>query len=241
MPLNNSDGKKETIQDWEKEILADHRWGRLKTWFPMNRISLDNETISSELSDLKTLWNKIQPLNQAIEDILESIIALEICNWNLEKSIISICKAIGEKKSPTITIGHLKSITNERWKKVWAYYLALCKWLAKEITSGFDIIHDFCDPGGMVMENVSTLLGERNRLKELYVERLCLLFEFWIGGYYFLEKHPQMIAHHAAVKAIEKEIFKKDPKSLILNAMKVEASHHLQTSLRLKLDSLDLF
>ncbi|MFX0138290.1 MAG: hypothetical protein ACFFDN_31910, partial [Candidatus Hodarchaeota archaeon] len=190
--------------------------------------SLDNETISKELSHLKTLWNKIQPLDQTIEDILKSIIALEICNWNLENSIISICKAIGEKKSPTIPIGHLKSITNERWKKIWAYYLALCKWLANGITSGYDVIHDLCDPSGMVMEKISTLLGERDRLKELYVERLCLLFEFWLGGYYFLEKHPQMIAHHSAVKAIEKEILKKDPKSLILKAMKFEGDGRLQ-------------
>ena len=228
MLLNNSDGKKETIQDWERELFANHRLGRLKMWFPKNRISLDNETISSELSHLKTLWNKIQPLDQAGEDILKSIIALEICNWNLEKSIISICKAIGEKKSPTIPIGHLKSITGERWKKIWAYYLTLHKWLAKGITSGYDIIHDFCDPSRMVMEKISKLLGERNKLKELYVGRLCLLFEFWLGGYATLEKHPHMIAHHAAVKAIEKEILKKDPKSQILKAMKFEGDGRLQ-------------
>lgn len=228
MVLNNYNGKEETLQDWEKEFLADHRWGRLKMWFPKNHISLDSETVTSELTHLRTLWNKIQPLDQAGENILKSIIALEICNWNLEKSIFNICKAIGEKKSPTIPIGHLNSITSERWKKVWAYYLALRNWLLFKRINGYEVLQNLCDPDRLVMEKISKLLGERNELKELYVERLCLLFKFWLGGYTTLEKHPQMITHHAAVRAIEEKILKKDPDNIILKSMKFEGDGRLQ-------------
>jgi len=54
------------------------------------------------------------------------------------------------------------------------------------------------------------------------------LFEFWLSGYNTSEKHPQMIAHHAAVKAIEGKILKKDPESLIIRAMKSEGDGRLQ-------------
>ncbi len=226
MVSTNSENE-EDIQDWEREFLANHRWGRLKLWFPENHISLDSEMVSSELAHLKSLWNKVQPLDKSGKDILKSIIALEICNWNLENSILSICRAIGENKSPTLAIGHLNSVTSGRWKNLWAYYLALRDWLAFGSINGYDIFHNLCDPDGLVKEKISVLLSERIGLKELYVERLCLLFEFWLGGHNLLEKNPQKIAHHSAVRAIEEEILKKDPQSLILKAMKFDGDGRL--------------
>ncbi|MFX1428412.1 MAG: hypothetical protein ACFFBE_18300, partial [Promethearchaeota archaeon] len=219
MVLNGYKRTEEMLKDWEKEFLAGHRWGRLKAWFPKNHL-LDDSTVSSKLTHLRTLWNKIQPLDDACENILKSILALEICNWNLEESILNICKAIGEKRTPTIPIGHLDSITIERWKRLWAYYLALRNWLLFQRINSYEVLQNLCDPGGLVMRKISNLLGERNQLKELYVERLCLLFEFWLGGQSTIEKKHQLVAHHAAVKAIEEEILKEDPENDILVAMK---------------------
>ncbi|MFX0080939.1 MAG: hypothetical protein ACFE94_04225 [Candidatus Hodarchaeota archaeon] len=223
---NNTNENGNEIRDWEREFLAGHRWGRLKLWFPENRISLDSEKVTSELAHLKNLWNKVQPLDNSGKDILKSIIALEVCNWNLEKSILSICKAIGEKKSPALPIGHLNSITSERWKNLWAYYLTLRNWLPFDRVNGYELLQDFCDPAKLVRRKIFELLGERSRLKELYVERICLLFEFWLGGYW-TERHPQIIAHYAAVRAIEEEILKKDPQSQILKAMKFDGDGRL--------------
>ncbi|MFX1443077.1 MAG: hypothetical protein ACFFHV_06655 [Promethearchaeota archaeon] len=218
----------EQLQDWERELLADHRWGRLKIWFPNDQIILESYSVSNVHKNLKNLWNKAKPLNETSKDILNDILALEICNWNLENSILDLCKAIGEEKSPTLQIGHLKSITNERWKKVWAYYLTLRNWLPFEGVSGYEILQKLCDPEILVKNKIFDLLGERNGLKEMYVERLCLLFEFWLSGYISSKRHPYIIAHNAAVKAIEKKILKQAPKSKILQAMKFEGDGRLQ-------------
>lgn len=227
MSLDNAE-KEEIGLKWEKEFLANHRWGRLKMWFPNHQDLFDEKTASSELAHLKNLWEQIQPINRSTKVVIQSICDLEICNWNLENSIINICKAIGEKKSPTLLIGHLKSITSERWMNLWAYYLSLRKWLAEGTISSYDAILSYCDSEEIIMEKISTQLGKRNRLKELYVERLCLLYEFWLSGCNTLERNPQMIAHSSAVEVIEDEILNIEPKSLILKAMKFEGDGRLQ-------------
>ncbi len=216
---NNSDKKREEIQDWERELLANHRWGRFKKWFPGEQISLDSKTASKEHAHLKNLWNKAQPLDQSCKDTLNSIIALEICNWNFENSIMNLCSAIGRKEKPTLAIGHYMSITDERWKQIWAYYLILRNWLPCEGINGYEVILNSCDPDKRIQKHILNLLGERDKLKELYVEYFCLLLESWIG-IYFEKQVPQKIAHDAAVLAITKEIRKIEPKSSILKSIK---------------------
>jgi len=39
---------------------------------------------------------------------------LEICNWDLEESILGLRKAIGKKQAPQLRTGHSYSITDER-------------------------------------------------------------------------------------------------------------------------------
>ena len=72
---HNSENKEE-IEDWEREFLANHRWGRLRVWFHKNHGSLDSNTISSEHVHLKNLWKKAQPFNQPAMDITKSIMDL---------------------------------------------------------------------------------------------------------------------------------------------------------------------
>lgn len=234
MTSNSVDEENGERLDWEQELLADHRWGRLRKWFPESYGTVDDKRIFNEHVRLKKLWERVQqPVTKPAEDILRSIIALEICNWNLEESIMSLCEAMGTKTSPQLKIGHNYSITDERWKRVWAYYLTLKKWLPnKEGFTGYETLLKVCDPGDMVQKRVLNMLGNSTELKQLYVERFCLNLEYWLGGFY-PEKSPQIKAYEAAVQKLENEISKLDPNSEMLEWMRldgrrgwIEICHH---------------
>ena len=99
------------LREWERELLANHRWGRLRKWLPEREVAVDDERIKREHARLRLLWERAQPLTQSCEDIVRSIVALEICNWDLERSITGLCEAIGSKTPPKHKIGHNNSIT----------------------------------------------------------------------------------------------------------------------------------
>lgn len=200
---------------------------------PEHQASLFDERISNEHNRLRELWEKAQPLGQSCEEILRAIIALEICNWNLEEGILSLCKAIGGEESPELRIGHGASIPGDRWRKVWAYYLTLRKWLPSSGRSaGYDTLLEVCDPDGAIQDHVLGMLGESTEIKRLYVERFCLNLEYWLGGF-FPEGSPQLKAYDAAVKKLEDEISKLDPDLEMLEWMRldgkrgwIEVCHH---------------
>jgi hypothetical protein len=203
----------QTIPDrepWENEIFAVHRWGRLTAWF-----GIEDKRGQKEHSCLKEFWEKAQPLDEVSEEIIDQIMALEICNWNLEESILALCEAIGKKEPPKMGIGHMASITDERWELVWAYYLSLRKWLSPEGLEGYDSLLKVCDPGEGIQNHIWDMLGNHDPLKKLYVERFCLCLERWLGGYE--QSSAQRIAHEGAVSAIEEEIKKNDPESRVLH------------------------
>lgn len=230
--LSQSD-KDGGLQDWERELLAPHRWGRMRTWFSDSPELWDSQRASQEHARLRELWEKAPPLSKVSKEILKSIISLEICNWNLEESILSLCSAIGTSHAPKIRIGHAGSVTDERWRKVWAYYLALKAWLPSSgRITGYQALLDICDPESETRNHVLSMLGEINDLKQLYVERFCLNFEYWIGGFYPLGS-PQMKAYVAAVERLEGEISKLDPDPEMLEWMRldgkrgwIEICHH---------------
>ncbi len=200
---------------------------------PEQQASPYNERISDEHARLRELWEKAQPLSQSHEGVLRAIIALEICNWNLEESILSLCKAIGGKAAPELRIGHGASITEDRWRKVWAYYLTLQTWLPSGTrVTGYHAPLKICDPDGEVQNHVLGMLGESTELKRLYVERFCMNLENWLGGFY-PEGSPQLKAYEAAVTKLDDEISKLDPEPEILEWMKldgekgwIEICHH---------------
>lgn len=196
---------------WEEEVLAGHRWGRLFQWF-----KIKDDRAAEEHARLKKLWESAQPLDESSKGVVEQILSLEICNWNLEESILALCNAIGAKERAKLRIGHWTSISKERWKKIWAYYLTLRNWLPCEGRSGHEVLLRMCDPDETIQTHVLNLLGDGNELKELYVERLCLCLEFMLGS---PRKSAQARAHGAAVLAVEEEIRKHDPEGRILNAL----------------------
>jgi hypothetical protein len=225
--------KDEELQEWERELFAPHRWGRMRAWFPESPELWDAQRASQEHTRLKELWEKTQPLSESSKETLKSIISLEICNWNLEESVLSLCRAIGKNQAPRLRIGHADSITDDRWRKVWAYYLALKAWLPSSgRLTGYNALLDFCDPESEIRNHVLSMLGESSELKRLYVERFCLNLEYWIGGFY-PQGSPQMKAYSAAAEKLEEEILKLDPDPEMLEWMRlngkrgwIEICHH---------------
>lgn len=225
--------KPEEPEDWEQEFFADHRWGRSRRWLPDRPDLWNAERAASEHAKLNELWDRIKPLDKSSKEILNAITALEICNWNLEESILSLCEAIGSRRPPRLRIGHSRSITEERWRRVWAYYLTLRRWLPTTGRfTGYDALLGLCDPEGEVQDHVLGMLGESSELKRLYVERFCKNLEFWVGGF-FPEGSPQRRSYDAAVEGLEEEIGKLDPDPEILEWMRldggrgwIEICHH---------------
>lgn len=197
-----------TEEIWEKELKAFYRWG-------------ETESAREEHMKLKQLWKKIQPLSDSSHRIMELIIGLEICNWNLENSILALCEAIGKDRLPSIRIGHRQSLTDARWKKVWGYYFSLKRWLNphKGINVGYETLLRVCDPSGEIEKHVNRFLGKKDELKELYVERLCLAFEH-ITSFFSLDS-AQGKSYQAAVLAIEGEIKKHEYDENILKALEL--------------------
>ena len=146
---------------------------------------------------------------------------------------MSLCEAIGNKTMSKLKIGHAYSMTDERWKEIWTYYLSLKRWLpSADRFTGYEALLGICDPEGIVQKHVSNMLGEATKLKQLYVERFCLNLEYWLGGF-FPDGSPQLKAYEAAVEKIEKEISNLDPEPEILKWMKldgkkgwIEVCHH---------------
>lgn len=210
-----SDTDKDARETWEKEVFAEHRW----EWH-------GDERAAKELERLRVLWNAAQPADDHCRKITDQIVALEICNWNLEENLLALCGAIGSKKPLTFPTGHLPSVSDERWKKMWAYYLTLRDRLSSKGRSGYGALLRSCDPNEETKRHVLRMLGDRNELKELYVERFCLCLEFWLGGF-FPSDPAQMTGHGAAVSAVEEEIRKRDPEGGILNAMSIHGGEWL--------------
>jgi len=212
-PENETTPKREP---WEEEIFYPHRWGR------------HGDKAVEEHARLKPLWETAQPLDQRCREVMGKIIDLEICNWDLEGGIITLCSAIGAKDATGINVGHFASITDERWKEVWAYYVTLKNWLSHEISSnGYEALLKMLDPDKKIRNHIYDMLGERNELKELCVARLCLCLDWYLAGTYTTDS-TQAKAHRAAVSAIEEQIKARDPESMILQALESEGDGRLQ-------------
>jgi hypothetical protein len=128
----------EKLEKWEQEILARHRWGR------------HEDKARQEQERLKKLYQKAAPLDGVCQAILEQIMALEICNWRLEESVLALCVAIGAKKPAHMKIGHMASMTKERWRKIWAYYLTCLHWLSDQKHGGYEVVLATCDLNGTI-------------------------------------------------------------------------------------------
>ncbi len=214
------------FEAWEQEVVAGHRWGE-RPWlsFPPPYDQKGKE----ELSRLRQLWQAAQPLAESARAIVKQIMALEICNWNLEGSVLELTSAIGKNEPAPFPIGHMASISEERWKKVWAYYLVLRDWLPHDAPTGYGALFRACDPDQTIQKHILNLLGDRTPLKELYVERFCLCLEFWLGGYPPGDS-ARIKAHNAAVSLVEEEIKKFDPEGQVVHSavMQSEGDGRLQ-------------
>ena len=217
---------KDPQQIWKEELAFRHRWGQH-----------GEETVKRETERLQALWDAIPEDSKPSADVLAQVVGPEICNWSLKKIIGTVCEVIGSGVPDSRGTGHMATMTEERWRQVWAYYLSLRNWLqcsgaeGASVRTGYRVQLTSCDPDGETQRHVFGMLGGSSRLKTQYIERFCLLLEFWIGGF-FPKDSAQMTAHAAAVKAVEKSIRKLDPDAdRMLRAMdedggRLELCHH---------------
>ena len=82
-------------EGWAQDVLARHRWGQ------------HGDRAAEEHARLCRLWAAAQPLDDTALTIVEQIVALEICNWNLEENFLALCGAIGSKRPVDHGTGHL--------------------------------------------------------------------------------------------------------------------------------------
>jgi len=211
-----TDESSTSLEVWEEELLAQHRWGQ------------HGDRAVRELSKLRKLWDSIQPVDDSTKGIAFQIASLEICNWNLEESILTLCRAIGNKRPSEMGIGHGASMTEDRWREIWAYYCALRNWLPSPIGNGYGLLLREYDSDRAIQDHVADLLGDRNELKELYVMRLCLCLDYWLGGCHKREQYSsQKTAHTGAVTAVEQEIKQRDHDNDILSVFQLEGDGKL--------------
>jgi hypothetical protein len=192
-------------------------WKEAVNWF-----YLDKEIKARELQKLDELWNNAQPMTNDELYSVSQITWLSRCNWNLEPSITSLIEAIGKGKRASIRIGHNYSITEDRWKKVWAYYFTLKQWLhPQERYTGIPTLLDYCDPDNTIKAHITNLLGKKTKLKELYVELFSYFLEFQLMG----KNHPGDSAKNnatkAAVESLMNEIKKFEYDEMILAAVQI--------------------
>ncbi len=197
------------LEAWEQEVLLGHRWG-----------GRGEGVARAELERLRGLARAAGPLDENARALAGQVMGPEICNWRLDEMIGIVCEAIGDGRPVEGRgTGHMTTMTPERYRKVWAYALALRKWQHDSWRSGFAAALAACDPNGHVERHVAAMLGESDALKALYVERACLALDAMLGERY-PEGSAQALAHAAAVAAVEAKIRERDPEARILGAMK---------------------
>ncbi|MBN2584603.1 MAG: hypothetical protein JXL80_16185 [Planctomycetes bacterium] len=193
----------QTLEPWEREVTAGHRWR-----------TQGEQRAAEELERLRRLRAAAGSLTPSQLAIVDQVMMPEICNWALLEIIPRLATAIGCGQPDPRGTGHQKSLTAGRWRQIWAYYLACRQWLAAEVrpATGYMAALEACDPQGAVLQHVADLLGPRDALKELYVERFCLCLEAWLDSLSLPPPgRPRLVALKAAAAAIEAEILRQEP------------------------------
>ncbi len=188
-------------------MLANHRWGRH-----------GEEQAAEELARLRELYSVAELSPEQVE-IVQQIVGLEICNWNLERSFLDLCGAIGSGQPHHRPIGHMGWLSPERWNRIWAYYASIRDWLSPRNKNAYRPLLAICDPEGDVRARVEELLGERTELKELYAERLALCIKWHLDecpGAGPEDPEALVRSHRAAVEAVEAAVRERTPDDDIL-------------------------
>jgi len=206
------------FEEWEKEL------------FVPVRICEDDTLNQAEHARLLPLWQAAQPLSESQKKLIGYIQAIRECNWRLETAVWDLLRAIGTEGTTGLLHGHGASITEDRWKKMWAYYLTLRNWLSKPCYGpvGYAILLKMCDPSGEVQQRIVSMLGERTELKEFYVERLCLWFDWTAVGGMFDDHSAMGTAHTGAVAAVEQKIKELNPDGGILPWIAEDGQGHTE-------------
>ena len=188
------------LEQWEQEVLAGHRWQQL-----------GDDTATIEIKQLRGLRAAVGNLSSEQQSILAQVIGPEICNWALFETISRVCSIIGSGEPDTKGTGHIATVTPERWRKIWAYYLACRQWLARQARpgAGYQAMLELCDPQGSIQHHVERLLGQRDSLKELWLERFCVCLEAWLDDLP-PQGQPRKLSLEVAARSLEKRILQEE-------------------------------
>lgn len=218
MPVPDTVPAELASEAWVQELFYPHRWGR------------DPDAAWREYEHLLPRWRHAAPLGAADGTVVVQIVALEACNWALAESVEALCAAIGSHTPAGRGIGHMASMTPERWRRIWAIHAAARDWLpVAKVRSGLPFLLGLVDPDGDVQRHVHALLGERTPLKEAYVVRFAAALEFFLMGFPE-ENAPQRQGLDAALAALDAEIARLDPDRRVVPARAlrdgIELCHH---------------
>lgn len=215
------------MSNQDKIKQAESEWKGAVDWFYS-----DEEIKTKETLKLNKLWKKAQPMTGEELYAVCQITWLSRCNWNLEPIMKSLIEAIGKGERSSIRIGHNYSITKDRWKKVWAYYLSLKKWLPIQGRyTGLTVLLEFCDPNKEIQSHIVELLGKKTKLKELYVELFCYFLEFQLMTRHS-DNSTKLLATNAAVEFLNNEVKKYDYDEMILAAVQINPEAQSEGKLR---------
>ena len=126
---------------------------------------------SQELAEINELQLKVGSLSQEIKDLRTIVDFCCIWRYDYPQRVHDICNAIGGKGN-TLARCHYQVGTEMRDELI-AYAQALKKWLGLNSGKG-DISLDDKQMVENVEERVFTMLGERDHIKDLLVERTFL-------------------------------------------------------------------
>ncbi len=173
---------------------------------------MDADAAKAEIERLRILRAAAGTLTFQQELILAQVIGPEICNWALFETISRVCSIIGRGQPDSQGTGHIATVTTQRWQKIWAYYLAYCHWLAKQVRLGasYQVILELCDPQRSIQQHVESLLGKRGPLRELWLEHFCICLDAWLDDLP-PQGQPRKLALEAAARSLEERILHQEP------------------------------
>jgi len=204
-------------EEWEEELLHKTR---------VNGLVGSSDEVHARL---RGLWESARPLTEGQKGVIGYIRTIRECNWRLEQSVWDLLGAIGSGNTTGLLYGHNLSLTDDRWQKLWAYYVNLQNWLPKSFDpGGYAALLKTCDPTGQTQQHILRMLGDRTELKELYVKRLCLWLDWTVLGGMFDLDSSRGVTHTAAVVATEGRIQALDPDGEILPWIQEDGQGHTE-------------
>ncbi len=185
-------------------------------------LRLGGEAAAEAAARLRAALAEVHSLGEHAWWYAEHVLGFRACNWRVEQALEEFLHAVGDGRPPSLAppAGHDRSVTEERWLRIWSYYFYLRRWLLPQdrLASIPNPLLTLGDPTGEIGEQVHHMLGEPTELKRLYVRRFTLCLEFWL----FRLRHggvTNLVWPYLAEREVEERIVQLRPDDDILRPM----------------------